>query len=228
MSPSPADPASPRTLVLLRHGQTDWNVQDRAQGHTDVPLNDAGRAQAAAAAPYLAAMRPARLWSSDLARARQTAAYLARATGLEPVLDARLREYDVGARAGLTKPEFAEKFPDEYAAWLAEDESLLVPGEETTPQVRARVAAGLGDCLAALSPGETGVVVIHGACLKVGLMSLLGWPWEQSSSLRGVDNCGWAIVAEHPVKGGLRLTSYNETASPGPHGLDFASDGPVG
>lgn len=217
-----------RSLVLVRHGQTDWNAEQRAQGHADVPLNALGHAQAGTVAPVLAAFGPSRLWSSDLARALQTAEHIAAAAGLEIEPDARLREYDVGKRSGLTLTEFQAFFPEEYAAWLADDEGVLVPGEETTQQVRDRVVPALRDCLASLEPGETGIVVLHGACLKVGLMSLLGWPWELSGSLQGPENCGYCVVSEHAVRGGLRLTSYNEKAVGLRHGPDFVSDGPVG
>ena len=222
-----------RRLVLLRHGQTAWNLEERSQGHADISLDEAGHAQAAAAAPHLAALEPVRLWSSDLARARETAAYVADATGLVVGTDARLREYDVGVRSGLTRAEFAERHPREHAAWLAHDESLLVEGEESSAQVRARLLPALTDCLHALASGQTGIVVTHGACLKVGLGALLGWPQETSRTLRGMDNCGWTVVGEHDVQGGLRLVSYNETAAVGPHpdhasGGDFAADEAVG
>ncbi len=222
-----------RRLVLLRHGQTAWNLEERSQGHADISLDETGHAQAAAAAPHLAALKPARLWSSDLARARETAAYVADAAGLEVGTDARLREYDVGVRSGLTRAEFAEHHPREHAAWLAHDESLLVEGEESSAQVRARVLPALTDCLHALAAGQTGIVVTHGACLKVGLAALLGWPHEISRTLRGMDNGGWTVVGEHDVQGGLRLVSYNETAAVGPHpdharGGDFAADEAVG
>jgi broad specificity phosphatase PhoE len=222
-----------RTIVLLRHGQTTWNAEERAQGHADISLDDTGRAQAAAAAPHLAALEPVRLWSSDLARARETAAYVAGATGLTVETDARLREYDVGVRSGLTHPEFEASYPPEYAAWLADDERVLVEGEESTLHVRERMLAALTDCLDALAHGQTGIVVTHGACLKVGLIALLGWPWELSRGLRGMDNCGWSVLSEHSTKGGLRLVSYNETAGLGAHpdhapGGDFASDEAVG
>jgi len=218
----------PRTLVLLRHGETDWNAQERAQGHADVPLNAVGRAQAEIVAPVLTAFGPARLWSSDLTRARQTAEYVAAAGGLTVEPDARLREYDVGRRSGLTLAEFAVRYPEEYAAWVAEDSSLRVPGEESTEEVRNRILPALHDCLAALEPGETGIVVLHGACLKVGVMALLGWPWELARSLQGPENCGYCVLSEHAVRGGLRLTSYNEKAVGSRHGPDFATDGPVG
>ena len=222
-----------RRIVLLRHGRTAWTLEERSQGHADISLDETGRAQAAAAAPHLAALKPARLWSSDLARARETAAYVGDATGLEVETDPRLREYDVGVRSGLTRAEFAERHPREYAAWLAHDETLLVEGEESSAQVRTRVLPALTGCLDALEPGGTGIVVTHGACLKVGLLGLLGWPRETSRTLRGMDNCGWTVVGEHDVRGGLRLVSYNETATVGPHpdhaaGGDFASGEAVG
>ncbi len=212
----------PRTLVLVRHGETDWNLTGRAQGHADIPLNATGRAQAAAVAPVLAAFGPVRLWTSDLARARQTAEAIASATGLTLECDARLREYDVGERSGLTLAEAAAKFPREFAT------SAQVPGEETTEQVRDRVVPALRDCLHGLRSGETGVAVLHGACLRVGLMGLIGWPWEHAQALTGIENGAYCVLTHHPAYDRVRLTSYNEKAVGSRHGPDFVSDGPVG
>jgi probable phosphoglycerate mutase len=216
-----------RTLVLLRHGETDWNLSGRAQGHADVPLNATGHAQARAVARVLAETGPVRLWSSDLMRAAQTAEQVADATGLAVEKDARLREYDVGERSGLTMAEFAAEFPERHANWLHDSESRLVPGEETTAQVRARIVPALRECLDSLAAGETGIAVLHGASLQVGLMELLGWPWELSGSLQGLENCGYCVLTESDERG-LRLTSYNEKAAGSRHGPDFVSDGPVG
>jgi probable phosphoglycerate mutase len=213
--------------VLLRHGETDWNREGRAQGHTDVSINAAGHAQAAAVAPVLAAMRPVRLWSSDLARAMETAEHVARATGLEVEPDKRLREYDVGARAGLTLDEFAQTHPDDYAAWVSGRRASLVTDEETTEQVVERIVPALEDCLAALGPGETGVVVLHGACLRVGLVAMVGLPWQQARALHGVANCGWSVLVTDAEGGRTRLWSYNERVDPGPE-QDFVTDAPVG
>jgi broad specificity phosphatase PhoE len=116
----------------------------------------------------------------------------------------------------------------EYAARVAGRPTPLVAGEESTEQVRDRVVPALRDCLDGLEPGETGVVVLHGACLKVGLLGILGWPWELSGSLQGPENCGYTVLADHPLGTGLRLTSYNEKAVGTRHGPDFATDGPVG
>jgi len=201
-----------RTLVVLRHGRTAWNDAGRAQGHADIELDDLGHCQARDVAVALAQQAPVRIWSSDLSRAWQTAAALAEATGLTPEVVPALREYDVGKRTGLTFDEFEASFPDEYVAWLAGDESLTVPGAETTSDVRARIVPAMRACLDALGPGETGVVVTHGAALRVGVGALLGWPDEMDETLAGMDNCGWLRLREHARFGHLQLASYNQAA----------------
>lgn len=203
-----------RTLVLLRHGRTAWNAEQRAQGHSDVPLDETGHAQAAAVAPLIAALSPVLLWSSDLARARQTASYLSEATGLEPVTDPRLREYDLGERTGMTMPEYADAFPDEYAAFRRGSYDV-VPGGESTAQVVERLTAAVREALAVLVPGQCGVVVAHGAALKVALVELLGWPATSAMSLQALDNCGWASLDDSGPEQTLRLTSYNRRACSG-------------
>ncbi len=204
-----------RRLVLLRHGRTVWNAAGRAQGHADVGLDEVGHEQAAAAATYLASLQPAAVWTSDLARARQTAVYVEKATGLVATEDARLREFGVGIRQGLTLPEFAERHPEEHERWSGSDDDVRLPGAETERDVEARMLPALRECLEALSAGGTGVVVTHGACLKVAVVGLLGWPREQSRSLRGLDNCAWASVEEVGCRGRLRLVGYNESVRPG-------------
>lgn len=210
---TPAGSSEPgRGLILLRHGRTSWNATGRAQGHADVELDEVGRAQAAAVAPYLAKLEPAALWSSDLARARQTSAYLEAASGLRTSYDDRLREYDVGMRQGLTIPEFAERHPKEYADWVAPDVNRRVPGAEDDADVVRRMVPALSICLEGLASGKLCVVVTHGACLKVALAELLGWPLEAAEALQGLDNCAWAHVQERENRGRLRLVCYNRTA----------------
>ena len=202
-----------RRLVLLRHGRTAWNLAGRAQGHADTDLDETGHAQAVAAATSLAALAPAQLWSSDLARARQTASYVERATGLAAKADARLREYDVGARQGMDLDEFAVAFPAEHRQWLAGDGLPQVPGAESTDDVLDRMLPALREALGALAPGETGIVVTHGAALKVALLGLLGWPQELSTGLEGVHNCHWVEVRELAAGERLRLAAYNRRPS---------------
>lgn len=203
-----------RRLVILRHGRTAWNAEGRAQGHADIPLDEVGHEQAAAVAPYLASLPPQTLWTSDLARARQTCAYLEQASGLVATEDRRLREFDVGLRQGLTVAEFEERNPEEHAAWLR-GHHTDVPGAEDDAAVRARMVPALRSLLESLAPGGTGVVVTHGACLKVGVAALLGWPEGLDVTLRGIDNCAWVTVEELGLGGRLRLVGYNESVRPG-------------
>jgi glucosyl-3-phosphoglycerate phosphatase len=215
-----------RRLLLLRHGRTAWNAIGRAQGLADVDLDEVGHAQAAAAAPYLASLGPEALWTSHLLRARRTCAYVEAATGLAATVDERLREFDVGAREGMTAVEFAAAFPAAFEAWAAGEEMVRVPGSEVAAEVTARLVPALRGCLDALTPGATGVVVTHGAALKVGLAGLLGWPLRQTVTLRGVDNCGWVELVEQGPGGPLRLEGYNQRV--GVPGGDFASATRVG
>jgi broad specificity phosphatase PhoE len=224
MSSPAAEVPGSRRLVLLRHGQTAWNAVRRAQGHADVELDDTGRAQAVAVAPYVAAMGPRFVWSSDLARARETAAGVAAAAGLELSLDDRLREYHLGERTGITMDEYAVAHPEEYLAFRA-GRYDVVPGGETTKQVVTRVSACVRDAMAALGPAECGVLVGHGAALKVSLLAILGWPDELAATLEALHNCCWAELRDSGVDGGLRLSAYNRRAEPHP---DFASLSGVG
>ncbi|HSE08696.1 MAG TPA: histidine phosphatase family protein [Nocardioidaceae bacterium] len=201
-----------RRLVLLRHGRTAWNKSGRAQGHADIELDETGHVQASATARHLGRLRPSALWSSDLARARQTADYLALTCGLPMTCDERLREFDVGERQGLTLDEFGGLYPDEYAAWVSGAGLLPVKGGEDSDDVERRIVPALRECVAALGRGETGVVVSHGAAAKVAVAGLLGWPQDMTSSLKGLDNCAWVTLEEIEHGGRLRLSAYNEKA----------------
>ncbi|QZY30242.1 histidine phosphatase family protein [Nocardioides coralli] len=199
--------ADARRLVLLRHGRTAWNAEHRAQGHADVELDDVGHTQAATVAPYVARLEPEALWSSDLARARQTAAYVEKETGLVARLDPRLREYDVGERTGLTVAEFAAAHPEEHAAWLGGSYDA-VRGAEGTADVLARIVPACRELVATVAPGATAVAVTHGAALRVATAALLGWPVEHGRSLGVLDNCAMAVL-DVPAGGAARLRSWN-------------------
>lgn len=213
-----------RRLVVLRHGRTAWNAEGRAQGHSDVPLDRFGHAEAALAAPWVARYRPVALWSSDLARARETAAYVAKESGLDPVYDERLREFSLGERTGLTNDEFAARFPAQAAA-LRDGRWDPVPGMETSEELAARVSAALVSLVESIEPGETAVAVAHGGAIKVGVSALLGWTPEIAQGLRHPVNCGWAVLEyEGPRSAGRwRLAAWNLSA-PDP---DFTSSPPV-
>ena len=216
-----ADPEPARRLVLLRHGQTAWNALGRGQGHLDIELDDTGHEQARSAAPYLAAYLPVALWSSDLARARQTAAYVAKETGLDAVYDDRLREFDLGDRTGLTMAEFEERFPVQYAAFVAGRWEGL-PGAEAYHDMAVRIRPALEEAAQILGEGETAVVISHGGTIKVGIAELLGWTEESASALQHLANCGWVVLEREARR--WQLVAWNRIA-PDP---DFASGMEVG
>ena len=202
-----ADPDD-RRVVLLRHGRTAWNHVGRAQGHGDVPLDEVGRAQAAAVARLVARLGPSSVRSSDLARAAETAAYVGEVCGLAVEPDPRLREFDVGERQGLTWAESVERFP-----WIADGVGLGerlagVPGAESDADVRARIVPALEDAVAAVSPGGTAVVVTHGAAMKLGVAGLLGWDDTVVRSLGVLRNCHWTTVLVPADGGARRLLDY--------------------
>ena len=210
-----------RRIVLLRHGRTEWNMVDRAQGWADVPLDDVGLAQARACAPSMVAYQASLLWGSDLMRARQTAEVVAEATGLTPVWDERLREYNVGLRSGLTRLEFDERYPAEYAAWVAGHEEPRVEGQETNAEVAERMAAWWHDAREMLPVGQTGIAVTHGAALKTLLCVVLGLPLDPHRSFTGIGNCHWVELIETYEGDRFRLGAYNLSTP------DFASAPPV-
>jgi len=141
-------------LYLVRHGETDWNRENRWQGHHDRPLSALGRSQAAAAAGRLAGERLTQVHSSDLKRAWETAQMIAEACGLDARADHALREVDVGNWAGLTRAEAKERFPEAYARRRAGGTGW--DGGESYEQMGERVRAYVTRLL-------DGIVKDHGA-----------------------------------------------------------------
>ena len=150
------------TVLLARHGETDWNRDGIWQGHGDPPLNDLGRKQAAALAATLAADQIDALYSSDLRRASETAAVVAAACGLEVVLDPGLREMDVGSWTGLGIAEASRRL-----------ERSETPDGETREAFDARVVAALHRVASAHSYGRI-VVVAHGGVARALQRHVLG------------------------------------------------------
>jgi glucosyl-3-phosphoglycerate phosphatase len=186
-------------LVLWRHGQTTFNVERRFQGQTDVPLNTAGLQQAEQAAPYLAAMRPTAIFSSDLSRAAQTAEALARLTGLPVQLDKDLRERSGGSWEGLTAQEIQERYPEAYSAWAPSD-------GETAAAVADRASLALERAADSLPGGSLAVVVAHGGSLGLGSARLLGIP-DELRVLGPFGNCRWSVLTRR--RGRWRLLEHN-------------------
>lgn len=203
-----------RRLVLWRHGRTAWNAEGRAQGQTDVPMDEVGCAQAREAAARLASLRPAFVRSSDLSRASVTATELALLVGVDVQLDIRLREIHVGAREGLTFAEAREHFPAVWDAVMTGADPPRAPGGEAESEVGERVSAALVDAATDLADGEVGVLVSHGVAIRVGMSRFLGLPREHWRMFSGVANCAWVVLAEQ--RGRWRLVDYNAGSLPEP------------
>jgi len=186
-----------RRVLLLRHGQTSWNAQDRFQGQTDVDLNDVGRRQASRAARLLAGLRPHALVSSDLRRARDTAAALAALTGLEVVPDKRLRETYAGSWQGMTAAEIDATHPEQREAWRSGRDVRPGGDGELRWEVGDRVATAVREHAGVLQPGQLLVAVSHGGAVSSGLQTLLGVPREAWPVVSGLNNCHWSLLREH-------------------------------
>ena len=194
------------TLVVWRHGQTTFNLERRFQGQTDVPLNDVGRAQAAQAARYLAALQPSAIFSSDLSRASVTAEALARLTGLPVYLDKDLRERSGGSWEGLTATEIAERYPVERVTWTPPDGELAVA-------VADRASAALERIADSMPGGSLAVAVGHGAALGLAIARLLGVPSEPRV-LGPFGNCRWSVLSRRGTR--WRLLEHNVGSLPDP------------
>jgi broad specificity phosphatase PhoE len=142
------------TILLARHGETEWNRQGRFQGHANPPLNERGRAQARELAEQLAPVAIDVVYSSDLERARETAQIVAARKRLPLTVDAGLREIDVGSWSGLTRAEIEQRFPG------AEHHD-----GETREEHLARVVAAV-ERIALTHPGERILIVSHGGSLR--------------------------------------------------------------
>ena len=187
---------SPRRLVIWRHGRTPWNLEHRFQGQTDVALDAVGVRQAQAAAGLLMALRPQSIVSSDLSRARDTAAALAHRCGLDVATDPRLRETDGGSWEGRRREELLLADPHTYRAWLAGEHVRPGGDGEDRTQVGARVMAALEDAVARTDPGRTVVVVTHGGAARAVLSPLLNRPFEQLRYFAVMRNAAWSAFLE--------------------------------
>jgi broad specificity phosphatase PhoE len=152
-------------IVLIRHGESEWNARGLWQGQADPPLSPRGRAEVPRAAERVVDLAPAALYTSDLRRAFQTAEILGRTLGLEPRSDSRLREFHVGAWAGLTVAEIEKRWPGHYGRFRAREPDFRPGGGESSRELLARVLAAL-DEIGARHAGERVVIVSHGGVAR--------------------------------------------------------------
>ncbi len=193
-------------LILVRHGETVWNVQDRVQGHQDSPLTERGREQTARAAKRLAKMDIAAVYSSDTNRARETGRFIAAPHGLAVRPREDLRERSYGVLEGLTLEEAAERDSGWLERWRADRLRLAPPGGESQPELCRRVMAALRE-IAAAHAGEAVIVATHGGPIKSAVFAALDIPIS-SWDLTWVANGSITVLRGTPEV--LRVAAYND------------------
>ena len=188
----------PAELWLVRHGQTDWNVQRRYQGHTDIPLNSLGREQASELAAELNGSQIAAIYSSDLSRAMETAAILAQHTSTLVTPDRRLREISMGDWEGRTLFEVNQELPGGVDGLAYTEAHSRAPGGESLAEVAERVRA-FADEIAERHPGQIVLVVMHGLSLAALRCLAVGLPLAEARDLVP-ENCSIVRVFwPHPL-----------------------------
>ena len=201
------------TIILWRHGQTDWNVANKFQGHTDIPLNSVGEYQVKHAARLVVDMKPTAIISSDLSRAHNTAKALADLNGLPIHVDARLRETNCGKWEGLTGEEIRAIDHANLKEWSLGGDNPAGGTGDRRSEVGARAKAAIEDFLAG-KDNETLIVATHGGTARTVIGMYLELPIPYWSKIGGLSNACWSVLSHSP-KGWL-LTEHNAGSIPEP------------
>lgn len=198
-----------RRLILWRHGETAHNAAGIWQGQLDIALSETGLAQAAAAAPHLAARRPDLIVSSDLLRAAATADALGELLGVEVERDGRFREIHAGEWQGRTGAEVRAEYPADAERMLTGEDFKRGGHGESVADVATRALAGALDLVGRMPQDGLAVVVSHGVAARALAAELVGLPQKQAwLVLGGLRNCHWAELAQMP-SGGWRIETWN-------------------
>jgi probable phosphoglycerate mutase len=201
-------------VVLWRHGQTDWNLANRFQGHSDIPLNETGIDQARKAAPLLYGLRPSKIISSDLIRAKQTAQELANISRLPIHIDPGLRETNGGKWEGRTGAENRAEDYEKFVNWLDGNDEPAGDFGERRSEIALRAVTAIESALE--KEIETLVVVTHGGTARIIIGKMLGLPMTQWASIGGLSNASWSILENGHHRAGWILVEHNAGSLPEP------------
>ncbi len=194
-------------IILTRHGETEWNVDELFRGRIDIELNDTGRKQAALLAEYLSDAKIEAVYSSPLKRALSTAEAIASGRRLKVEVAPGLIDLNFGKWQGLTVPQVRERYPELFQEWLDSPERLLIPNGETLDSVRERALAVV-NAVIAMHKG-TVVLVSHRVVNKVLISALLGLDNSHFWQIRQ-DNCG--VTTFRYENGRFTLIEHNITS----------------
>ena len=193
-------------LYLVRHGETDWNREQRWQGHHDRPLSPSGRSQATVVARRLAGERIAQVHTSDLARARQTAEIVAGACGIDSIADRALREVDIGSWAGLTRAEVKERFPEGYRRRREGGKGW--DGGETYAEMGERVVAYVERLVAGCAASARIAIVCHSGVVRMLVVRSLGLAPADRGRIGGNEHGALTVLRVRKQEWSLRV--YND------------------
>jgi broad specificity phosphatase PhoE len=196
-------------LLLVRHGESEWNALGRLQGQADPPLSRLGRHQAAHAAARLVDEGVEAVVSSDLERAYDTAFAFASSVRLEILRREDLREVDLGSWTGISREEVERENPEVWRRWRIEGKEGW-EGGETYAEAMVRVGGAISS-LAEDFRDQTVVAVTHGGCIRLATCHLLGMPAAELGRIMSIGN---ASITEFLVEpdGTGRIVRLNDTA----------------
>lgn len=195
------------SIILVRHGQTEWNRIERFRGRVDVPLNATGLAQAEAAGRRIAAEQPAALYAGPLSRTLQTAEAIGLRCHLPVQVEPQLIDIDYGEWQGLTPDEVRERWPGALSTWYDAPHLAQIPNGETLDHLRSRALAAV-DALAARHPDQTIVLVSHTVVNRIILLGVLGLGNDRFWRLRQEPCAINVFEVEHGV---FTLVTMNDT-----------------
>jgi probable phosphoglycerate mutase len=203
-------------IYLVRHGETEWNHEGRAQGRADTPLNEAGVGQSKALAAYFQGVGLAAVYTSPASRARETASAIAAAQGLTAQTLEGLWEMDLGALDGARLTEMRGQFPDFFRQWSADPATARFPNGETLEETQERAWGAVQTIAQALKPEESAVVVSHAFASYAILCRALGMPLSNYGRLRqdpgGVSLLTPRLRPGHdPAEGPWQVVFLNQT-----------------
>lgn len=197
-------------IYLIRHGQTDWNIQGRIQGSHDIPLNEVGLSQAEQLAKGMDSHLVSRIFSSTLTRAMETAERIGRRQKVEIYPMPQLIEVEFGKWEGMTWSEIKEAYPREYHLWTSAPEEVAPPGGETQEQVISRCHKAVEELLRITGGREDIAVVSHGATIAYLVSYMMSNHLEGESII--VENASITTIHYSPLTEDFMLLDMNDTS----------------
>jgi len=196
-------------LVLVRHGETDWNKEGRFQGQHDIGLNQRGLLQARETAIAAVTWRPTAIWASPLVRTMQTAGEISRLVGIPVSPEPGFKELQLGRLEGVTGEEMRRNWPQVYQAWRQDPGDVVMPGGESIAQLQERAWQAVLRLEQSHSENDVVVIVSHNFALRTIVAKVVGTPLSRFHAMSL--SLGSIGVLESDRRG-RRLVSYNSTS----------------